>query len=55
MVWFAPSWGSGCATFQVNGLPPKKIRMGMRSNTKIMRTITGLSLFFSGVFSIGVE
>jgi len=56
MVWSAPARGSGCDTFQVYGLPPNIMRMGMRSRIKIIRTTTGCSLFFiSWFFSIGVE
>jgi hypothetical protein len=56
MVWSAPAWGIGWYTFQVYGLPPKRMSMGIRSSKNIIRTITGCSLFFfTGLFSIGVE
>jgi len=56
MVCSAPNRGMGWFTFQVYGLLPKIMRIGIRSRTKIIRTTKGLSLFFCfGFFSIGVE
>jgi hypothetical protein len=49
----APDGDRGWLTFQVYGLPPTRIKSGIRSRTKTMRTTRGCSeFFFSVLFSI---